>query len=439
MNDMFLLKDDGYGPVYIRLAAIGSVHVIAQSLRGSGGFVGDVEVRYISGSREFITDADWERIKPLLLADSPCVSGELIIDEKNGAALIEAMHEYKSQSAPSHHAQVITPAVTAEAMQRAAQPREEISPETALRAVIRVKRSSFYSKTTSSQRAMWTCFTDDGVTFNLFDHTDPLKDHKTLLATAGYLDFFQMMRLGDTAVWKQHPIRVAIEEVGNFWELERITPRETNAGPDEPVEELEPYQLEAAKDAKALLARDNLIVFDVETTGLGSDDEVVELAIIDGKGETAYRTLIKPQVMRHLTRPGRKGMSAQDIHGINEEMLKDAPPMNDPAVMGLITRFMAGKVWAAFNTAFDVRLLMQGWTIAHADAPFPEAADTADVQRLTNRYLGHEYTSLDESCKALGIAREGRHRADADARDALKVLQALAAKVPAEDPETAPF
>ncbi len=185
-------------------------------------------------------------------------------------------------------------------------------------------------------------------------------------------------------------------------------------------------------EAKELLARDDLIVFDCETTGLGNDDEVVELAGVDAKGPV-FQTLVKPQVMRNLTRPGKKNLTSVDIHGITEEMLRDEHSIDDPAVVSLIMEHMNKKTWVAFNLPFDTRLLMQSWDIANITAPFPETTHTACVQRLMNRYLGRSYASLDDSCRALGITRSETHRSTADALDALAVLKALAAKVPLDD------
>ena len=65
---------------------------------------------------------------------------------------------------------------------------------------------------------------------------------------------------------------------------------------------------------------------------------------------------------------------------------------------------------------------------------------TVCVQKMMNRYLGHNYTSVDESCKALKIERSISHRAAGDAMDTLLILKALAAKLePAENKEKIPF
>lgn len=66
---------------------------------------------------------------------------------------------------------------------------------------------------------------------------------------------------------------------------------------------------------------ENYVILDVETTGLSSDDEVVELAIIDLKGNTLYNSLIKPS----MAIPEE----ATAIHHITNDMVFSAPKLSD--------------------------------------------------------------------------------------------------------------
>jgi DNA polymerase III epsilon subunit-like protein len=303
--------------------------------------------------------------------------------------------------------------------------------------VTHVRRGSFYS----SDRPMWTLVSDKG-TANVFDHADPLRDHKGMLEKAGYLAFFQTMKHGETVSWTQHPIAIGATSSGKFWDVVAIGRRDPDATPDTPVDKLTPAQLAVCKEAAEIIDRGDVVVFDCETTGLDEDDEVVEIAgfLLDPTHpDPHFSTLIKPTDMALLTRPGKKGKSAFDIHGIGEEMLKDAPKMDDPSVLNLLSEFMDKKAWAAFNIDFDERLLYQGLDAAGIHDGFPEGRKNFCIQQMMNRYLGREYVSLDDACKALGIARSTRHRAEADASDALDVLKALAAKVPAENTQDIPF
>ena len=59
------------------------------------------------------------------------------------------------------------------------------------------------------------------------------------------------------------------------------------------------------------------IFFDTETTGLNDDDEIVELAITDERGNTLYSQRFKP------TQSMSAGSSR--VTGITDDMLADMP------------------------------------------------------------------------------------------------------------------
>lgn len=60
-----------------------------------------------------------------------------------------------------------------------------------------------------------------------------------------------------------------------------------------------------------------IIVLDVETTGLDClCDEILQLSIIDGEGDTLFDEYIKP--IKHIQWP-----QAENINGISPEMVKD--------------------------------------------------------------------------------------------------------------------
>lgn len=312
----------------------------------------------------------------------------------------------------------------------------EISPQPApvpdhYKRVVEVKRRTFDSKTSRSKRTMWTCFTDDGLTFNLFDHADPLRDDKPLLEEAGYLSFFQLMPEGGVNLWKQNPIRVAITPDGKFWQVEAIAPRQPDAVPDEIDESsLTLVQLLACRAAKMILDGKNVAIFDFETTGLESDCEIVEISVVNEEGEYVFTELVKPSNMANLRRPGKNGMSSFDIHGIDEQMLAGAASLKSPYMQQQFEKHLGGKVWAAFNAPFEERLLRQSWTLAGVEAPQPEPVRFVDVQALTDQFIGHKKTSVDEACRVLKLGPTDRHRAAGDAMDTYRILRAMADLVP---------
>lgn len=64
------------------------------------------------------------------------------------------------------------------------------------------------------------------------------------------------------------------------------------------------------------------IAFDIETTGLGEDDEILQISIVDEDMNIIFDSYLKPE--RHT-----EWEEAQTIHHITPEMVKDAPTLNE--------------------------------------------------------------------------------------------------------------
>ena len=108
------------------------------------------------------------------------------------------------------------------------------------------------------------------------------------------------------------------------------------------------HRRQAAQWARGLFAR-NFYVLDTETTGLGSDAEIVQIGIVDAAGATVMNQLVKP------SQPIPRG--ATRIHGISDADVADAP-----AFMRLYIRLsslLAGEVVVGYNMDFDWRMLQQ--------------------------------------------------------------------------------
>ncbi len=69
------------------------------------------------------------------------------------------------------------------------------------------------------------------------------------------------------------------------------------------------------QDWSQLLNRSDVLILDTETTGLGAQDEIVELAIIDTNGTVKFDNLIQPTI------PIPE--EASRIHGITDDILQD--------------------------------------------------------------------------------------------------------------------
>lgn len=93
-------------------------------------------------------------------------------------------------------------------------------------------------------------------------------------------------------------------------------------------------------------------VLDTETTGLHKA-EICELSIIDKNGEIVFNSLIKPinAIPEDVTK----------IHGITNEMVKDAPTFDDIAPQ--ITKLLEYKNVAIYNAEFDVNMLLSSASV----------------------------------------------------------------------------
>lgn len=102
------------------------------------------------------------------------------------------------------------------------------------------------------------------------------------------------------------------------------------------------------------LLQPNDIILDTETTGLGAQDEIVQIAIIDAEGHTLLNSLVAAEA--HIWE------GAWCVHHIDKKMLNKAPHWTVlwPAVADIFNRTyeMGGRIWA-YNASFDARLIAQ--------------------------------------------------------------------------------
>ncbi|GDG16796.1 exonuclease [Escherichia coli] len=164
------------------------------------------------------------------------------------------------------------------------------------------------------------------------------------------------------------------------------------------------------------------VILDTETTGLGFDDEIVEISIIDCAGYVLLNTLVKPS--KSIPE------AATAIHGITDEMVANAPSWLEilPKVLELTS-----KGWVAYNAKFDARMLRQsgGDYEQHEDICTPEC-----VMQLHADYNGEwdvvrrktRWKRLVDAAAALKVdAGEGApHRALYDCNLTLGVILAIA-------------
>lgn len=161
---------------------------------------------------------------------------------------------------------------------------------------------------------------------------------------------------------------------------------------------------------------------DLETTGINiSSDKIVEIAIIkimpDGTKQIK-RKLINPE----LPIPE----SAQAVHGISDEMVKDAPTFKQ--VANEIKQFMDGADIGGYNSnRFDIPMLNEEFLRAGLQIDF-DSKKLLDVQKIFHKM---EQRTLTAAYKFYcNKSLEGAHSAEVDAMATYEVLEAQVDKYP---------
>lgn len=165
-----------------------------------------------------------------------------------------------------------------------------------------------------------------------------------------------------------------------------------------------------------------LAVIDLETTGINlSTDRIVEIAIVkiltDGK-KIVKRKLINPEIpISEVSR---------DMHGITNEMLKDAPTFRQ--VANEIKQFLDNCDLAGYNSnRFDIPLLAEEFLRVGLEFDFSNR-QLVDVQKIFHMM---EQRTLSAAYKFYCNKNlEGAHGAEADASATWEILEAQLTKYP---------
>lgn len=136
-----------------------------------------------------------------------------------------------------------------------------------------------------------------------------------------------------------------------------------------------------------------IIVLDTETTGLGDDDQAIELGIVDLSGDVLFHSLIKPTV------PVSQG--SIEVHGISENDLMGAPAWTDihDQVMDILTGCDHAII---YNASFDLRI-MQQTAAAHGLLIQPFWARCAMI-RFADMFCDGVWQKLTDACGMSGIS-----------------------------------
>jgi DNA polymerase-3 subunit epsilon len=171
-----------------------------------------------------------------------------------------------------------------------------------------------------------------------------------------------------------------------------------------------PTLRQRAIDTARTILEKKPVYLDTETTGLNSDDEIIEIAIVDDDGSILMDSLVKPGKSIPL--------DATRIHGLTDEDVRSARTW--PVVWPEVRSILFGRLVVIYNQDFDLRMMMQSH--ARYRLPWKERLSTFDLVKLYAEFRGdwdprrrsYRYHSLDTARRQCEIPLPNAHRAAAD-------------------------
>jgi DNA polymerase-3 subunit epsilon len=145
------------------------------------------------------------------------------------------------------------------------------------------------------------------------------------------------------------------------------------------------------------------VYLDTETTGLDSDDEIIEIAIVNSSGEVIFESFVRPQKPIPT--------SATAINHITNDMVANSPGWAD--IWSEIRPLLLGHSIGMYNAEFDIRMILQSLSInkmlnnTKLNA-FDIMKVYSDFMRSDRRYR------LEQAGRNLGIIIPNSHRAADD-------------------------
>jgi DNA polymerase-3 subunit epsilon len=182
---------------------------------------------------------------------------------------------------------------------------------------------------------------------------------------------------------------------------------------------------EQAESNARLIMQQNPLFLDTETTGLRSDAEICEIAVIDHQGNVILDQLVKP---RSTIPP-----DAARIHGITDDDVSTAPGFED--VWRVLAPQLAGRTVVIYNADYDLRLLDQSLTFARVSDKrelYAAKGNSHCAMKLYAEYYGdwndyrnsYRWQRLEAAATQCGLSTPtDLHRAKADATLTLHLMQ----------------
>lgn len=171
--------------------------------------------------------------------------------------------------------------------------------------------------------------------------------------------------------------------------------------------------------AAADILSDRPLYLDTETTGLGVDDVIVEIAIVDTDGTTLLESLVHTDKQMDDIVVG--------IHGITNEALRDAPTWTELAPR--VAALLANRTVVGHRVSFDADMLEQTARVSGIEPPQP-ARYACSMELVKPEFPGMEHVSLKRAMDHYGVSPVGipgkAHRAAFDAKCCRALVGAVA-------------
>ena len=168
------------------------------------------------------------------------------------------------------------------------------------------------------------------------------------------------------------------------------------------------------------VAPEKTIIFDTETTGLNpyGNDEILQIAIINGNGEEVFNSYIKPDMRKTWTK-------AAEVNGITPRMVKDAPHFTD--VEETIQEiFNNAELIVGYNVEFDLRFInASGIKVKRNTKIFDVMREYAVAKGVVNGYYGDYKWSKLEQCARDYKYKFNAHDALEDSKATLHCFKSL--------------
>lgn len=167
--------------------------------------------------------------------------------------------------------------------------------------------------------------------------------------------------------------------------------------------------------------RDEFYILDTETTGL-HDGEICQIAIVDQDGKAWFNNLVKTKEPIPS--------DATDIHGITDEMVKDAPTWQD--ISSVLETFLKNRLVVVYNATYDRKMMHKSaerWDMPkydwkeHSTFICAMQAFAEFYGDWNNYHKSYRWQTLSHAARYCGYDVRNAHDALADCKMTLAVVR----------------